>query len=295
MQEITTERLQIAYKGRALQQGRMPMLSLAAGLRGQALLIERAKDILYGESVNVRVEVDSEFEASSLIVPVRILADIKFAEQLLIGPAVTACVNLLEILGFAGGSVLTIYKLFKRLRGRRIERAEDIPKEWEIRLTVELLIKLYNDAEIQSQLRRTLDPLHQEGIEEFQTRRQGIAIDSVSKMDLAAADEAEIQDLTKDEEVELDIEKSAWRRDLAWHFNDGRSSFDARIQDDKFWRRIDGGEAFAEGDRLRVHLRTIAHRTAQGKLKVERLIPAVIEVNHVRKQQGQIFGDEFAG
>lgn len=271
------------------------MLSLAAGLRGQALLIERAKDILYGESVNIQVEVDSEFEAGSLIIPVRILADLKLAEQLLTGQAATAFVNLLEILGFAGGGVLTIYKLFKRLRGRRIEQVEDIPKELDIRITVELLIRIYNDPEIQSQLRKTLDPLHQQGIEEFQTRRQGVAIERVSKADLAAADEAEIQDLTKDEEVELDIEKSAWRRDLAWHFNDGRTSFDARIQDGEFWKRIDGGEAFAEGDRLRVHLRTIAHRTAQGRLKVERQIPTVIEVNHVRKQQGQIFGDDSAG
>lgn len=183
------------------------MLSLAAGLRGQALLIERAKYILYGESVNIRVEVDSEFEAGSLVIPVRILADLKLAEQLLTGQAATALVNLLEILGFTGGGVLTIYKLFKRLRGRRIERVEDIPKDWEIRLTLELLIKLYNDSEIQSQLRRTLDPLHQEGIEEFQTRRQGKAIERVSKSDLIAADEAEIQDLTKNEEVELDIEK----------------------------------------------------------------------------------------
>jgi hypothetical protein len=295
MQEITIERLQIAYEGPALRSGTMPMLSLAAGLRGQALLIERAKDILYGESVNIRVEVDSEFETGSLIIPVHILADLKVAEQFLTGQAAAALVNLLEVLGFTGGGIVTLYKLFKRLRGRRIEKPEDIPKEWEIQLTVELLIRLYNDPEIQSQLRRTLDPLHQEGIEEFQTRRQGSIIERVSKTDLTAADEAEIQDLTKDEEVELDIEKSAWRRDLAWHFSDGRTSFDARIQDEKFWKRIDDGEAFAEGDRLRVHLRTTAQRTTQGRLKVERSIPAVIEVDHVRSRQAKILGDEVTG
>lgn len=271
------------------------MLPLAAGLRGQALLIERAKDILYGESVSIRVEIDSDFEAGSLIIPLHILADVKHVEETLAGPGATALANLITILGFTVGSVVTLYRLFRRLKGRRIEKPEDIPTEWEIRLTLELLIRLYNDPEIQSQLRKILEPLRQDGIEEFQTRRDGKIIERVSKADLVAADEAEIQDLTKDEEVELDIEKSAWRRDLAWHFSDGQTSYDARIQDEKFWTRIDEGEAFAEGDRLRVHLRTTAHRTPQGKLKVERLIPTVIQVDHVRTRQGRMFGDDVAG
>ena len=117
-------------------------------------------------------------------------------------------------------------------------------------------------------------------------------IEAVTKKDLIAADEAEIEDLTHNEEIELDIEKSAWRRNLAWHFSDGRTSFDARIEDDNFWKRIDGGEAFAEGDRLRVHLQTTARRTNQGKLKVERVIPTVIDVEHVRSKQTKLFAPE---
>jgi hypothetical protein len=37
----------------------------------------------------------------------------------------------------------------------------------------------------------------------------------VHKSDLEAADEAELEDLTKDEEITLDIQKAAWRRNLA--------------------------------------------------------------------------------
>jgi hypothetical protein len=293
MQEITSEKLQIAYAGPALQAGKMPMLSLAAGLRGQALLIERVKYLLYGDLVTIRVEVDHEFESGSLIIPVHILIDsLKAVEHLLAGEAFTAFANLLAILGFSGTG-LTLYDLFRRLKGRRIEKAEDLPKDLKIEILITDLIRLYNDLEVQKQLRKALDPLHQDGIEEFQTRRQGNVIERVSKKDLHVADEAEIEDLTKHEEIELDIEKSAWRRNLAWHFSDGRTSFDARIEDDTFWKRIEGGEAFAEGDRLRVHLQTTAHRTAQGKLKVERLIPKVIDVDHVRSQQPKLFGDEL--
>ncbi|HUB00179.1 MAG TPA: hypothetical protein VMA34_17735 [Terracidiphilus sp.] len=293
MQEITAEKLQIAYEGPALQEGKMPMLSLAAGLRGQALLIERVKDLLYGDSVTISVEVDREFESGSFIVPVHIFIDsVIAAKHLLSGEAATALANLMQFLGFGGISGVTVFHLFRMLKGRRIEKPEDLPQDLKTLLTLAELIRLYNDPEVQSQLRKLLDPLHQDGIEQFQTRRAGRVIESVSKKDLVAADEAEIEDLTRNEEIELDIEKSAWRRNLAWHFSDGCTSFDARIEDDNFWKRIESGEAFAEGDRLRVHLQTTAHRTGQGKLKVERSIPTVIDVEHVRSNQGKLWNKE---
>jgi hypothetical protein len=292
MQENTTETLQIAYSGPALANGRMPMEALAVGLRGQALLIDRVKDLLYGESVTVRVEVDSDFQAGSLIIPVHILTDgLRAAEGILTGPAVTALVNLMQILGFVGVSGVTLYNLFKRLKGRRIEKPEDLPRDIKIDISVELLIRIYNDPEVQTQLRKIVEPLHQEGIEEFQTRRDGVVIERVLKSDLKAADEAELEDLTKDEEITLDIEKAAWRRNLAWHFNDGRTSFDAKIEDDNFWKRIGRGEAFADGDRLKVHLRTTARRTKFGTLKVQREIPEVLDTEHVKRRQQKLFDD----
>ncbi|HEY4049419.1 MAG TPA: hypothetical protein VGM27_21355 [Acidobacteriaceae bacterium] len=98
----------------------------------------------------------------------------------------------------------------------------------------ELLLRIYNDKEVQIQLRKTIEPLHHEGIKEFQTRRQGVVVATVSKADLQSADEAEIERLARDEEIDLGIEKAAWRRNLAWHFSDGRTSFDARIDDEGF-------------------------------------------------------------
>ena len=120
------------------------------------------------------------------------------------------------------------------------------------------------------------------------------------RLGVQAADEAEIDRLTTDEEIDLAIEKAAWRRNLAWHFNDGRASFDAKIDDEQFWKRIEGGEPFADGDRLHVHLRTTARRTPNGVLKVERRIPTVLNVEHARRIiQRQLFladkSDEHGG
>jgi hypothetical protein len=212
----------------------------------------------------------------------------------LAGQGATALANLMTILGFIGGTGISIYHLFKRLRGRRIERPEDLPKDLEIVISIDLLIRIYNDPEVQIQLRKTIDPLHQDGIEEFQTRRQERVIQTVHKADLLAADQAEIQDITREEEVELDIEKTAWRRDLAWHFSDRGLRFDAKIKDDRFWERIEEGEAFSAGDRLRVHLQTTARRTPNGILKVQRVIPEVLSVDHARRSQRNLFPDERA-
>jgi hypothetical protein len=73
---------------------------------------------------------------------------------------------------------------------------------------VDLLVRVYNDPEVQTQLRKTLAPLRQDGIEEFQTRRGRAVIERVSAKDLHAADEAEIQDLTKEEELTWELKRS---------------------------------------------------------------------------------------
>ena len=287
------DELHIAYAGTALEHGRMSMLSLSNALNGQALLIERVNYLLYRDSVIVRIEVDDDFRSGSLIVPVHIdLNALRAVEDLLAGKAFTALANLLALLGFAGISVPSLYKIFRRLKGRRIEKTDDFPENLELDINAEVFIKIYNDAKVQEYLRKTIDPLHDDGIEEFQTRRSSQIVERVYKSDLLAADKEEIESLTKSEEIELDIEKAAWRRDLAWHFYDGHISFDAKIEDDDFWKRVQQGEAFSDGDRLRVHLDTTARRTHKGKLRVERVIPKVISVDHVRRRQRPLFDPE---
>ena len=292
MFELTQEKLQIGYIGPQTTGGRMPMLALATGLRGQALLADRLSTLLYGDSVRIRVDVDETFERGSLLVPVHILSDtFHAAEHLLAGEHTTALINFLTLLGFGHVGATSLYKLFKRKLGRPIKSVDDLPPRVELDLRIDLLIRVYNDNEIQTQLRKVVEPLRHEGIQEFQTLRQSQVIDSYNTGDLTAADEAEINAMTLDEEVELGIEKAAWRRDLAWHFSNGAGSFDAKIDDDKFWESLRRGEAFADGDRMRVHLRTVARRLRNGTLKLERRIPSVISVVHA-KRTPSLFSEE---
>ena len=293
MREITSDRLQVSYEGPEITNGRMPMVALAAGLRGQALMIERVGFLMFKGTAVFQVDVDDTFERQSLVAPVHILADgLKVAEGFLDSGGVTAVVNLLTILSFFGVSAVSLYSLFKRLRGRPITNSSDVPPRGNLDISIELLLRIYNDKDVQKHLRQSLEPLRLRGVTEFQTRRNGTVINRVTKADLERADAAELEDLVTDSEIELDIEKVAWRRDLAWHFSDGDSSFDAQIDDDEFWKQIAGGESFSIGDRMRVHLHTTAQRTGRGKLKVTRRIPRVFAIEHVRGRQVKLFPND---
>ena len=174
MQQIASGRLQIAYDGPALRTGRMPMLALGTGLRGQALLIERVSELLNGESVALEVDVDSSFESGSLVVAVHILTDeARITQQLIESHGFGGFTNLLTLLGFMGVNAPSLYKLFKRRRGRPIEAPEDIPRgvEANMSISIEMLIQVYNDQEVQTQLRKTIDPLRFPGIRIPDSRR----------------------------------------------------------------------------------------------------------------------------
>jgi hypothetical protein len=292
MREITEDRLQVAYEGPGLIGGRMSMASLASGLRGQALMIERVGSLLFKGTIVLQVDTDDSFERGSLIIPVHILSDgLDAVESILTGRAVTSIAALLGILSFLGVTPASLYSLFKRLRGRAISEATDLPPRVDLDISIDQLTRIYNDRDIQKYLRQSLEPLRDVGINELQTRRNGQIINSVSKADLESADLAELEDLNIDAEIELDIEKAAWRRDLAWHFSDGATSFDAQIDDDDFWKDILSGEPFSAGDRMRVHLHTTAKKTTRGGLKVTRRISKVLAIEHVRSRQNNLFRD----
>jgi hypothetical protein len=72
-------------------------------LRGQALLIHRTAQLLYGDSVRIQVEVDPKFATGSFVIPVHIMYDgFRATENLLTSPHVGALADLSQIIGFYG-------------------------------------------------------------------------------------------------------------------------------------------------------------------------------------------------
>jgi hypothetical protein len=287
----------VHYLGPAVEEGRIDLFVLSDGLRGLGRLTNRVSHLMFGSRFNHRIELDSRFDHGSIVIPLHIASEVmKAAEDALASKGAQALSTLMSILGWGaipGG--LTLYSLFKKKQGRPITEKDDLKQLLERLEDIEalLMVKIYNDLEVQAALRATLRPLRAEGIEEFQTRRRDTVIESVSKRQLAAADDAQTSVIEERDEKTLDIEKAALVPHLAWHFSDGGKPFDAKIYDTRLWDRIVKGEKFGLGDRMRVVLKTSFFRDSAGRLTVEREIPEVLDVEHATVgQRGLLWPDE---
>lgn len=65
-----------------------------------------------------------------------------------------------------------------------------------------------------------------------------------------------------------------------WRFSDGSSKFSAAIEDEKFLKRVDDGEAFAKNEFLVVDLHILQEATQGGRMRTTRTVKKVIK--HVR-------------
>lgn len=284
---------ELAYIGPKLDTGRMDLRLLSESLAGFASLTERSSAILFGQTYEHTAEIVSAPEKGSVVVPIEIVPHalkavqgaIKSSEQVLLTPGVQALSNLCTLLGVGAASIsVGLFKMFKTKKGRALDPTLDalLLKNMELNLELQKYIRLYNDAEIRWSTRRTLRPLREDGIAEFQTRYRGVIIERVTKSDLLEADAAELQDKVEYEERWLDIQKVALVKHLAWHFSGDGQTFDAKIDDDTFWRKVDEGERYGSRDRLRVVLRTRATHDKNGKLHVDYLVTEVLQIEHHR-------------
>ena len=290
----SSQGIQAVYEGKALTNSGMDLAILSDGLKGLARLTKRVSYFLYSETYEHKLELDAQFVHGSVIIPLQVVSHlIQAGEDLFTTKGAQA---LATIMGFLGWGLIpaagSLYKAFKKKLGRPLEQSDvNFVLELDFKVDPLPLLRLYNDSEIQAALRMVLRPLREEGIEEFQTRRNGVVIDRVSKADLLNADIAELDAEALEQDLVLNIEKIALLPHLAWHFSDAGISFDAKIDDEDFLARVHGGERFGYGDRMHVILRTIARRDASGRLLRERVIPTVLDVEHAGEAQGRLFGD----
>lgn len=288
--------ISVHYVGPAVENGRIDLFVLSDGLRGLGRLTSRVSYLIFGSDLDYRIELDSQFQTGSIVIPLHVFTDtVAKAEDVILSRHGQALSSLLTILGWGAVSgAFNLYKMFKQKKGRPISDEDDLARILARLEDMErlLFIKIYNDAEVQAALRAALRPLRNEGIVEFQTRRREVIVETVRQSDLKSADEAEESSIQEVEEKVLDIEKAALVPHLSWHFSDEGSAFDARIHDPELWERVAKGERFGYGDRMRVELRTTFHRDSRGRLNLERTIPKVIDVEHAPQPQPKLWQDE---
>lgn len=300
---------EVAYEGPAVDEGVMDVRELAPALLALGDLVENTNQIIGDPETQVKVVVRASFEKGSFQISLELIYSI--TEQIRMFVQMQNASNLAEkillLLGFASGGGLSLIKLIKYIRGRKINNATvldngnvrlELPGENGKFEYIEVhgdVIRLYRDVPVRESLYRVMSPLEKEGITGFSVRKGKNVIERVSKDEVPyyeVPDEPEVeQSTTSTRKVYAKLIEVAFEEGLKWRLSDGDNKFYATITDESFLHELDAGKSFSKGDILEVELETTQTATSKG-IKNEHRVLKVI--NHITppKQIPLPFDDE---
>jgi hypothetical protein len=269
----------IAYDGPALSGGVMDVRDLAPALLAAGQLVDAANAVLFGENVQVSVQVVAT-GTGSFEIGLQVVENIgRQIVALFSGPEATAAGTLATLI-FGTPALHGVVWLIKRLRGQKPDRVEKI-SDSTVRLTIGsetieiplMLLRLYQDLPVRVAAEKLVEqPLQSDGINSFEVRDRKQTIVEVSKRESAYFRRPEMPDELLIDDVRrsaYSIISLAFKEDNKWRLNDEQNAISATIEDEKFLDKVDRNQiAFAKGDILVCDVRVTQRRTESG-LKTE--------------------------
>lgn len=283
-------RLHVVYDGPALELNRMDVRDLAPALLAFGALLDRANEVLNQDRASIRVEVQASFKAGSFGIDFEVMQALGARMlNILAGNPVTGTLNLVALLGLANESRKGALWLIRKLKGRKLERAELLPDGKATVLidneqnVVELeVLQLVRDYRIRQHFEKLIaQPLERDGIETFaiadaKTKKVEVLIGQDEARYFMAPPPDEDQEEVIEYVARLQIVSLSFQDGNKWRFSDGQQSFHAAILDEKFNDRIARREAhFAKDDIIRARVRRRQY-VADGKLRAEHAILEVL-------------------
>lgn len=291
--EAYSDRLELKFDGPDVVDHTIDVRDLAPSLLALSDLYNAAHRLVGdGVSLPPALDVRAHDEGSFAVDMILYFKDAgEGAGGLLSKPGVVATVTGLQLIEYVQHALR--WSLLRHKNGRQTESVSPSPTPGNIRVRwasgdeiecSEGAQALVQSMDFNRTAGRVFEPVRKPGIDAIDLRRASEPQSSrvrIKTEDLAAfntleSDDEIVSDNTR--EVVLTLDNLAFKPGNKWKVHDGTSSFWAAVSDIEFLQRfVDGKEAFAAGDSLRVTLRDVQLRSPDRAMWVEHSIERVIE------------------
>lgn len=260
---------QIVYDGPILQDSTMDVNQLAPALLALGKTIEEANFALNDSHTKVVLKVKASFQSGCFGIDFDVTQSLmEQTLNLFKESPISTAKELVEYLGFVGGSIVGVIGLIRWVKNKKIDEVVVLDngnvkvivdgKSIEVELKT---IELYRSYKLRLALERAiLEPLEIDGIETValttDPEKGFITIEKNDRHWFKAPSQEEQLIEETEYDINLQIVSVSFKDDNKWRFSDGGSPFFASILHEEFLNRVhQSEESFTSGDILRVHIK----------------------------------------
>ena len=290
-------KLTIAYTGEAVDDGTMDVSVLGPALMALGTLVNEANKIINNDNSTIAVKVNADFQKGSFEIQLDVIRTLADQLQSLFTNHISV-EQLLEYLGLGatvqsivgGPSVIDIIKWVKKRKIDKAIKNNDrtatlVIQDESVTVNIDVL-NIYMSVPVRESLDAMVAPTKRSGIDSFEVRngkdyKSSIQVISKEESESFMFDES---DFSQTEEV--DVQRyTQWVtiltvnfEELKWRFRSGENKYYAKVDDEDFLKKIEGGLAFTKGDMLQIELEDSTHIKPDGHIRHEYRVTKVLKI-----------------
>ena len=290
-------KLTIAYTGEAVDDGTMDVSVLGPALMALGTLVNEANKIINNDNSTIAVKVNADFQKGSFEIQLDVIRTPADQLQSLFTNHISV-EQLLEYLGLGatvqsivgGPSVIDIIRwVGKRKIDKAIKNndrtATLVIQDESVTVNIDVL-NIYMSVPVRESLDAMVAPTKRSGIDSFEVRN---GKDYKSPTQVISKEESESfmfdeSDFSQTEEVEVQ-RYTQWVtiltvnfEELKWRFRSGENKYYAKVDDEDFLKKIEGGLAFTKGDMLQIELEDSTHIKPDGHIRHGYRVTKVLKI-----------------